>query len=687
MRLLCFLLITVPCLVTYLGADSWLAGQEIVGMQVTPHQFSSELRWRRPPTPELSAKVELYVRNNSDAALRLPKNGSILFDGRTAEQLLANGAWAWHDTPSSWLTENEPLPPDSLTVFTFNGKSATWGLGTKHNLQIESSENDFEIIQPKAWLSSVTFLSDENAEDRVHPIHPNRIVVHVVNSAQTDLKMRSLRLWLPQPGASHHSLYLARSDSKLHCFPTDSRLPPRGRGGFSIDCDPLPLTYAAVEVRVQRPNQPETSLWAHLRIKREVFDISGGWVASDIKGRNSLSINEYRQTLKRMHINTGQIEEVGGFTDNPAEYAKLPLKRFNRCWPLSKYDTDEMLPTIHAVEFLGEPQYGGGRPVPPQEVWEKLAPYQTSRLPTSLTLSEEHSWRYYAGLSDYPHYDAYRVTAPAADSWRSYDRWEGKKIRWGAPLETIGTMTRSLRDQNRPRPIAYWSQGAHHGWGSRWNPRRGSPTPDELRSQAWQGLANRITSLYWFNLSLTSITKFPDLIEPIARINREIRMLEEILLSGDAYEYRRIDRNGKPAWDINSIANHHTALLVANDLEYRADSNAREFRFEQREAVVSFGRPPWLNGKLAVFEIDSDGTHDVAFSITNDEIEIQDQVKVVGIYVMTNDGSLRNRLDSIHRKLIEIEKGTSFDPANNADHLTKLKDFLTFQPTWGSERT
>ena len=33
----------------------------------------------------------------------------------------------------------------------------------------------------------------------------------------------------------------------------------------------------------------------------------------------------------------------------------VPMKRFNRLWPLNRYDTDEMLPTIHAVEFLGEP--------------------------------------------------------------------------------------------------------------------------------------------------------------------------------------------------------------------------------------------------------------------------------------------------------------------------------------------
>jgi hypothetical protein len=93
-----------------------------------------------------------------------------------------------------------------------------------------------------------------------------------------------------------------------------------------------------------------------------------------------------------------------------------------------------------------------------------------------------------------------------------------RAIRWGSPLETIGEMTRSLRELNRPRPIAYWSQGAHHDWNGYGGRKRGSPTPDELRLQAYHALSSRITSLYWFNLSLRSLVTFPDLIEPITRV-------------------------------------------------------------------------------------------------------------------------------------------------------------------------
>jgi hypothetical protein len=326
--------------------------QEILGVHVTPHQFSNEMRWRRPPNPELAAKVELFLHNRDDAACSLSKETPVLFDGQLATQLIAEDQWAWHDSPSIWLTENESLPPDGLTVFTINGKSASWGTGTQHQLQIGAHPaSKFSIEKPQAWLSAVTFLADP-LQGQAPTMYPNRIVIHIANDATNELQIRSLRLWLPKPDSSHHVLYLARTYNELDCFPNSKTLPAKDKGGFSVRCDPLPLTYAAVEVRVQRPGKGEESLWSHLRIKREVFDISGGWVASDVGGKNSLSIDEYRQTLKRMHINTGQIEEVGGFTDNPKEYEKLPIKRFNRLWPLSRYDTDEMLPTIHAVEFL-----------------------------------------------------------------------------------------------------------------------------------------------------------------------------------------------------------------------------------------------------------------------------------------------------------------------------------------------
>jgi hypothetical protein len=302
-------------------------------------------------------------------------------------------------------------------------------------------------------------------------------------------------------------------------------------------------------------------------------------------------------------------------------------------------------------------------------------------LATTVTLSDERSWRYYAGLSDFPHYDAYRVIAPAADAWSNYDRWGGERIRWGAPLETIGDMTRSLRELNRPRPIAYWSQGAHAGWGGRWSPRRGSPTPDELRSQAWHGLANRLTSLYWFNLSLESLVKFRDLIEPITRVNREIEMLALMMLEGDAFEYSRVSEEGTPQWDLNSIATSDSLLMVVHDLAYRADPKRHEFVFTPRQGTFAFRLPSWLAAtetqSADVFRLDADGSHDVTHEWKEGKLVSQDQIDGVGVYVLAIEPGKRTNLDDQAAHLREWETQTGFDPANRDSDFEELRALLS----------
>ena len=285
-------------------------------------------------------------------------------------------------------------------------------------------------------------------------------------------------------------------------------------------------------------------------------------------------------------------------------------------------------------------------------------------------------WRYYAGLSDYPHYDAYRVCAPAADAWSLYDRWGGQRLRWGAPLETIGDMTRSLRDLNRPRPIACWSQGAHDGWGG-WagfaGRKRTSPTPDELRAQARHALAQRITSLYWFDLSLKSLIKFRDLIDPITRVNREIRLMEDLLLEGDAWEYRREVDEGRPAWDLASVAGPQGSLFFAIDLAYTPDPQEKVFVFTPRSGRFCFRLPPFLSSPAEVFRLDSEGTHDVQHQIDSGRLVVSDKVQVAGIYVASPRAGLRDRMQSRYRRLLSDEQAKGFDPA------TKDADFATLR--------
>jgi hypothetical protein len=294
-------------------------------------------------------------------------------------------------------------------------------------------------------------------------------------------------------------------------------------------------------------------------------------------------------------------------------------------------------------------------------VFDQLLPYRGGRLATTVTHSEERIWRDYAGLSDYPHFDAYRVVAPAADSWREYDRWNGRRIAWGAPLETIGDLTRSLRDLNRPAPIAVWSQGPHHGWGGGGffggGRKRRSPTPDELRSQALHALSARITSLYWFNLSLKSLVRFPDTWEPMTRIGREIRMLEPLYLAGDAHHFERVTTaDQRPDWDLSVIAAPQGAVLFALDTAYLPDPERNEFVFgEPRPARFEFPLPHSLRNPADLFRVDADGVHAVTWQPTATGVVIKETASRDRIYVASHDAALREQVESRRQAALRHE--------------------------------
>ena len=591
--------------------DSQACAADLVGVSVIPHSIETSMRYRQPLDPELSARVQIFIKGPATPTT---------FDGRTPAELLASDEWAWHD-----LGAAVQAPEEALTVWSFNGKSSRWGVGKQFALQgVGLQAVNVPIQSPEVWISAATFLASDNG------LQPDSVVVHLANESTQELRVNSLRLWLPKDSTSWQILWPQEP------LPVTTSVPPKDKGFVKCRVPRLPLAYAALELDTNAG-----PIWAHLRIKREAFDISGGWVG------DHLTSASYLQLLAHLHVNTGHIGSVPGYTDNPALYDRWPLKLFNKLEPLTSYDTDAWLPKIHAVEFLGEPQYGGGRPVPPQEVFDALLPYRASRLATSLTHSEERIWRWYAGLSDFPHYDAYRVVAPSPDAWGLYDRWGGRKILWGAPLETIGDMCRSLRKLNRPMPCAYWSQGPADGWGGGFDGRkRRSPTPDELRAQALHALSTRITSLYWFNLSLKSLLKFPDTWEPIKRVGREIRMLEPFFLEGDAYRFERRRRDGEPDWDLASVAAPDAAVLFALDTAYTAHKKDNVFAFgAPRTAVFTFELPPWLRGATDVFRVDADGIHEVKWRVEENGVVIDDTRSRDAIYLATKSPSLRTAVE------------------------------------------
>jgi hypothetical protein len=280
-------------------------------------------------------------------------------------------------------------------------------------------------------------------------------------------------------------------------------------------------------------------------------------------------------------------------------------------------------------------------------------------------------------LSDYAHFDAYRVSAAAADAWRKYDRWRAARIGWGAPLETIGDLCRSLRELSRPAPIACWSQGPHAGWEVYDGRKRTSPTPDELRAQAGHALASRITSLYWFNLSLKSLVQYRDTLDELTRVGREIRLLQDFLLEGDAYRYERVERDGRPDWDLASIASPRAAVLFALDLDYAPDPAEKVFKFgPARPARWAFALPEHLRKPADVFRIDAEGVQSVDHRETGNGIEISDRARLAAIYVATPSQDLRGELEKRRQALLTYEQSFPFDPAHQDEDFAQLKSLL-----------
>lgn len=623
-------------------------GLEVVGSVVTPHVGVTTMQFRQPLIPPVGGLVRLFVRS------RLPfGRRNLCIDEATGREHIGTGAWSWFDFPDDAPDANTQVAPGQLTVLTMNYLQP---VPKKLALSLSEDGPFVDVAldpKPRVWLTAVTFLGSS--------VQPDRIVVHVANSSDTELRIEGLTLYVNGRPASITSIIVNEGTSALH----EERhvkikpvvVPAHDFGVIDASVGTLPLSQAVVEVRLRG----RKSLWAHVRVKRESFDISGGWV-----GEKYLTDEPYLKALKGIHINTAHIPLWPGYSDT-ALAQKYPLKHFHGCQPLERYDNETILPRVHAIEFLGEPQYGGRKgPTPPQDVWKALAPFALSRLATTVTWSDPRTWYRYAGISDYPHYDAYRVCAPATDNWRRYSWPGGQSITWGAPLETIGEMCRTLRELYRPAPTAYWSQGPHDDWAG-WRP-RATPTPDELRLQAYHALASRITSLYWFNIKPASWAKFRDTYEPMKRLGREMRLLEPYLLEGAATHWEKT----KERWELSVIASLGGAAIFALDNAYTPDPEKKVFVFgAPRPSVFAFPLPRYAQKPSEVVRLDAEGAHAVTWKATKAGVEIRDTQSKVAVYITSPTKGLAERLEKRRQALLAEEARYDFDPgARDSDYET-----------------
>ena len=190
-------------------------------------------------------------------------------------------------------------------------------------------------------------------------------------------------------------------------------------------------------------------------------------------------------------------------------------------------------------------------------------------------------------------------------------------------------------------------------------------------------MAHRITSLYWFNLSLDSLLKFPDLIEPITRVSREICLLEDFYLEGDAYHYERLAREGKPEWDIAVIAGPRGALLFALDLAYTPDPQEKVFKFgPPREATLQFLLPAYLRAAVEVLRVDAEGISPVNSTRIAEGVQITGRFGPENIFVVSPRPGLAKELEARRFELVAYEDAFHFDAGRNSDDLAQLRRIL-----------
>ncbi len=602
---------------------------EIAGIAVTPHTTTAETRYHGRSVPR-GAWVQIIFRNPGPRPLPAPN----LVNGREPFQWLLTGEWSWMDAPRL-------IPANGYAVLSFNGITPEWRPGARILLENRRRSWRAELTLPQGpvSLSRVSFLPRSNL-----------IAVHFLNDSTAAVRLESVTLHTgprfdqPVPVASSFSAVAAPGD----------------RGAALFLARELPSGYTLIEASFNN----NVKQWSLLRIKDDAFDIGAGWLDTRApNGRNPLEIPLFRSLLRRLHINLTHSER------DPAPDGQ-PFRRMSTFADIKKFSVPAEAASIHCADVVGEPQHSG---LTPWDVFRRLEPYRAGSYPTCLTLSEDLGFGFYAGLSDWPHFDAYRVNAPHADDWAGYERFGG--LVWGAPLESTGAMMRVLRQVSRPRPVAAWSQSAHYNWRFPMGGRsRLDPTPGEMALQAWQVIANGAQSLYWYSLESYSALRSPDLLQPTAEIGRLIRLLDEFLETGDASWHDR-----RSLFDLNVIAAPEAAILFAMDLDYRPDHESKTFVWPApRTLDEEFHLPQWLRGAgLEVLRVTPAAVEPVPFEASSNGLRLRASVSGTALHIATKNKELSKRLKQKLEMLMAREAAESFDPAGPG-HLDALAAALGY---------
>lgn len=607
-------------------------GLQIAGASVVRHVTTPDTVYRGRAIPA-GAWVQVILHNPTDRTLPMPA----LVNGREPFQWVLAGEWSWSDSPRG-------IPAGGFGVLGFNGVTPQWRPGARITLET--------LRQP--WSASFTLPEDDLTLTKIS-FYPRRgeLVVHHRNDSPAPVTLQRV---IVHSGAG----FVRQNEANF-------ALPPRATPAWEEDAAILSIgELPNQQVLIEAQFNNGMKRWAMLRAKDDSFDIGAGWLDTRSQNKaNPLELPLFRSLLRRLHINLVHVQ------NEPNSDGK-PFRRMATFSDVKRFSQPAEAASIHCADVVGEPQHSQ---LSPWEVFRRLKPYDTAAYPTCLTLSEDIGFGFYAGLSDSPHFDAYRVNAPHADDWTGYTRF-GTPLVWGSPLESVGAMMRVLNQVNRPRPVAAWSQSTHYNWRSAMGGRRIlDPTPEEMEMQAWQAVANGAQSLYWYSLESYSALRSPGLLVPTMEVGRRVRLLQELLEKGHANWHQR-----RELWDLNTVVSPAAAILFALDLDYAPDAESKTFRWKGVRALnAEFPLPHWLRGEgVRVLRVTASTVEPVAAAITPGGVRVKDSPERVGIYIATKDKQLQEKLKAALEALRRAEAAEAFDPANPS-HLGQLAELLGYE--------
>lgn len=698
---------------------------QVIGTTVTPHNYIDTVFYKASNIfdTEKGALVQIVVRNTGNESLNfrlqfdnksVTDPGLVQSDGEPAYNKKSNVVnrenipeWTWCEMPEqkAYKGKEYTLGAGKTDVFTYNSYGVKWGVDYSYTISVVDLKSEtidsFNIVNKtnEVDIEFISFLNDDK-----NSIFPDSAVVHLKNNSSNDFGIKKIRLYGPSYDLKNdftNGLVLQKEIDQLNVFGTSRTLMANSWSGFTCSTGKLPLVRGLVEVILSNSGK-EISFWAPLMFKKEEFNIGAGWLGqeseSDSIFNSPLSSEAFLKTLKLMHIDVVHNNNVNRYIPGNLQRSyvlKHMLNEFAEVYDHPEiFNSEEYIRKSERIDCLGEPNWSRTAMesflITKRYMLSETFPQEEWHIPTSIDHSMPQRIRYFAGLTDYPSFDNYRVTAPSDDRFRNYSpRWGGGKIAqktsaWGSPLESVGSITRIVHLMNKPKPIAAWTQNIHHDWyiGKRFRERQ-SPTADEIYAQAYQILANGVTSLYWYSFEVNSILRFNDVINTTIKTGREIKMLEPLYLSGAHYNHERKFLNGNintPDVDLNVLVTPKAAILFINDLTYKPDTNRKSasFKFNLRSiGRTFFPLPEYLQKPFKVVKVNADGIKEVDYSVANGGITIEkDSIFICGIYLVTQNESVINDIEKRRHSLINEEESLNFNPGSNQADFLQLKSEL-----------